>query len=284
MIMKIINHKHLALYLIILCVTLFMVFYRYIDYAYKTPSRLQSASQSQDSDLSPEALEQAKNKTILQHFFDLRANFTLNSTYRDFIGIKFRIVPVVIISVIFLYTNIKNCLIKYNIGRNTQYQSEIDKLQRKLSLIPAFFSTITIVILFCIGLTSTQPNLGIHFTLLYDHSDIISSLMRNNLTVLVVFEIINFIGIYILTQLALRLTERYGKLDGILIFLIAMWIVPIFNVTTGVLYEAKILLPHTILINGAYVGASLFQMITPIFITAIISFWLRRLNTDEIEL
>ncbi len=279
---RIINYKHLALYLIILCATLFMVFYRYIDYAYKTPSRLQNTSQ--ESDLSPEALEQAKNKTFLQHFFDLRANFTLNSTYRDFIGVKFRIIPVVIISVIFLYTNIRNCLIKYNIGRNTQYQSEINKLQRKLSLIPAFFSIITVVVLFCIGLVSTQPNLGTYFTLLYDHSDIISGLMRNNLIVLVVFEIVNFIGIYTLTQLTLRLTERYGKLDGILIFLIMMWIVPIFNVTTGVLYEAKMLLPHTILINGAYVGTSLFQMIAPIFIAGIISFWLRRLNTDEIEL
>lgn len=278
---RIINYKHLALYLIILCATLFMVFYRYIDYAYKTPSRLQNTSQ--DSDLSPEMIKQAKRKNVLQHFLDLRANFTLNSTYQDFIGIKFRVIPIVIISVIFLYSNFKNHLIKYNIGRNARYQSEINKLQCKLSFIPAVFSVIMVIILFCIGLTSTRTNLGIHFTLLYDHSDIINSLMSNNLIVLIVFEIVNFIGIYILTQLALRLTERYGKLDGILIFLIIMWIVPIFNITTGILYEAKILLPHAILLNGAYIGTNSFQMIAPIVIAGVISFWLRRLSTNEIE-
>lgn len=281
MIMKIINRKYLALYLIILCATLFMVFYRYIDYAYKAPSRLQNTSQ--DSDLSPEIIEQAKHKNVLQHFLDLRANFTLDSTHSDYIAIKLRVIPVIIISVIFLYINLKNHLIKYNIGRNTKYQSEIDKLQNKLSLIPACFSAVAVLALFLIGLTSTRPNLGMHFTLLYDHSDIISFIMRNNFIVLIVFEIVSFIGIYVLTQLTLRLIDRYGKLDGILIFLLIVWIIPMLPVSTGILYEAKVLLPHALLSNGVYIGTSLFQMIAPIVIASVISFWLRRLNTNEIE-
>lgn len=281
MIMKIINRKYLALYLIILCATLFMVFYRYIDYAYKTPSRLQDTSQ--ESDMPPEMIEKAKKKTFLEHFFDLRANFTLDSTHSDYIAIKLRVIPVIIISVIFLYINLKNHLIKYNIGRNTKYQSEIDKLQNKLSLIPACFSAVAVLALFLIGLASTQPNLGMHFTFLYDHSDIINFIMRNDFIVLLVFEIVNFIGIYVLTKLTLRLIDRYGKLDGILIFLIAIWIIPILPISTGILYEAKMLLPHAILINSAYVGTSSFQMIAPIVIASVISFWLRRLNTNEIE-
>lgn len=281
MIMKIINRKYLALYLIILYATLFMVFYRYIDYAYKAPSRLQNTSQ--DSDLSPEIIEQVKHKNVLQHFLDLRANFTLDSTHSDYIAIKLRVIPIIIISVIFLYINLKNHLIKYNIGRNTKYQSEIDKLQNKLSLIPACFSAVAVFALFLIGLTSTRPNLGMHFTFLYDHSDIINFIMRNNYVVLIVFEIVNFIGIYVLTKLTLRLIDRYGKLDGILIFLLIVWIIPMLPVSTGILYEAKVLLPHALLSNGVYIGTSLFQMIAPIVIASVISFWLRRLNTNAIE-
>lgn len=278
---RIINYKHLALYLIILCATLFMVFYRHIDYAYKAPSRLQNVSQ--DSDISPEVIEKAKKKTFLEHFFDLRANFTLDSTHSDYAAIKFRVVPIVVVSVIFLYINLKNHLIKYNIGRNNKYEFEINKLQRKLSLIPACFSAVVVLALFLIGLTSTRPNLGMHFTLLYDHSDIISFIMRNNFIVLIVFEIVSFIGIYVLTQLTLRLIDRYGKLDGILIFLLIVWIIPMLPVSTGILYEAKVLLPHALLSNGVYIGTSLFQMIAPIVIASVISFWLRRLNTNEIE-
>ena len=43
------------------------------------------------------------------------------------------------------------------------------------------------------------------------------------------------------------------------------------------------LLPHALLINGAYIGTNSFQMIAPIVIAGVISFWLRRLSTNEIE-
>lgn len=278
---RIINYKYIVLYLIILLATFFMVFYRNIDYAYKAPSRLQNISE--DSDMSPEEIERDRKKTFLQHFLDQKQGFSVGQKYNDILGIKTRTLPIVIISTIFLYLSIKNHLVKYNIGRNTRYQREKLKLKRKIALIPPLFSLASIVLLVVIGLLSSNDNFGYEFYFLYDHNSILRIFAFNELASFLVNEVFLFIGIYLLSMLTLELVDRYGKLDGILMFLIMVWVLPIFIIPRGYFNQAlHLFLPHNSMILTAP-GVNLLKVIAPMIVMILAIFWIRRLKTDEVE-
>lgn len=281
--MKILNRKYLVLYLIILLAAFFMVFYRNIDYAYKAPSRLQNISE--DSDMSPEEIERDRQKTFLQHFLDQKPDFLVDQKYNDLLGIKTRTLPIVIVSTIFLYLSIKNHLVKYNIGRNTRYQQEKLKLKRKIALIPPLFSLASVTLLVIIGLTSgsSANNFSYHFYFLYDHNSILRIFAFNELASFLVNEVFLFIGIYLLSMLTLELVDRYGKLDGILIFLIMVWVLPIFIIPRGYFNQAlHLFLPHNSMVLTAP-GVNLLKVIAPMIVMILAIFWIRRLKTDEVE-
>ena len=283
MTMKIINHKYLALYLIILCATLFMVFYRYIDYAYKAPSRLQDTSQ--ESDMPPEMIEKAKKKNFLEHFLDLKNHFAFNSTYADYGSAKIRVLPIVIISTIFLYSNLKNHAIKYTIGRNNTYQRGKSKLKIKIALITPIFSLTIILVLLTIGLLSTDRNFSSPlFYFMYNHSDIISLFMINRIVCFVFFEVVIFVWLFLFNLLTLNLLDRYGKFDTLLIVIILAWLAPavlLGNTFLEIIYQ---LLPGGVFLLGSLNGYTLAQLLMPILVLIIANIWIGKLSNDKLEI
>lgn len=282
---RILNLKHIILFGVITIVSLFMVFYIYINYAYELTARIENISYNDYSgDMTREEFEKVKNNNFFQNFLSLKEGFSFDISYSTYCQIKTRIIPIVIISSFFLYSSIKCNLVKYNIGRNNRYIKENIKFKRRIAMIPAVLSLIMVLILLIIGLLSTKNNFLTYFKFLYDHNDIISYVMFNNIAVLIVFEILSFIGIYALSLFSLEIVDRYGNTDGIIISLIILWILPIITSSNvGILVEIRKILPHSILLIGLENGTSLIDMALPIIILAISILWIRKLNYDKIE-
>ena len=282
---RILNYKYIILFGIIAVLSLFMIFYVYINYAYEMPSRIKNIDYNNYSgDMSREEIEKIKNNNFFQNFFSLKDGFSVDTSYSKYCQIKIRIIPIVIISVFFLYSSLKRNLVKYNIGRNNEYIRENNKLKKRIAMIPAIFSLIIVVALVVIGMLSTKSNFSTYFKFLYDHNDIISYFMFNNIAVLIVFEILSFIGIYVFSLFSLEIADRYGNTDGIIIFLILSWILPIITSSNiGMIVETRRILPHSVLLIGAEHGSSLVDLILPIIILTILVLWIRKLDYDKIE-
>lgn len=152
-------------------------------------------------------------------------------------------------------------------------------------MIPALFSLIIVFALIVIGLLSNKNNFLTYFKFLYNHNDIISYVMFNNVAVLIVFEIFSFIGIYLLSLFSLELVDRYGNIDAIIIFLIISWVLPIFISGNSMIFTAiRKILPHSILLISLEYGTSLMDLILPIIILIISILWIRKLKYDKIEI
>lgn len=152
-------------------------------------------------------------------------------------------------------------------------------------MIPALFSLIIVFALIVIGLLSNKNNFLTYFKFLYNHNDIISYVMFNNVAVLIVFEIFSFIGIYLLSLFSLELVDRYGNIDAIIIFLIISWVLPIFISGDLMIFTAiRKILPHSILLISLEYGTSLMDLILPIIILIISILWIRKLKYDKIEI
>ena len=241
---RILNYKYMILFGIIAFITMFMVFYVYINYAYEMPSRYENVNYD-ETDLTREEIEKIRNNNFLQNFLSLKEGFSFDESYSRYCAVKTRIIPIVVISIFFLYSSIKCNLVKYNIGRNNKFAKENNKLKRRIALIPALFSLIIVFALIVIGLLSNKNNFLTYFKFLYNHNDIISYVMFNNVAVLIVFEIFSFIGIYLLSLFSLELVDRYGNIDAIIIFLIISWVLPIFISGDLMIFTAiRKILPH----------------------------------------
>lgn len=282
---KILNFKYIILLISIAVVSLFMVFYVYINYTYEMHGRYKNIDLSTYSgDMPKEKIEEIQSRNIFQNFLSLKDGFSIDMSYSKYCQIKTRIIPIVIISAFFLYSNLKRNLIKYNIGRNDKYVNENNKLKRKISMIPAVFSLIVVLILTIIGLFSTTNNFLTYFKFLYNHNDMISYFMFNNIMVFIIFEIISFIGIYAFSLFALEIVDRYGNIDGTIIFIILSWVLPIITSSnSNILVEIRKALPHSILLIGTEHGCSIIDLILPIVILGASILWIRKLDYDKIE-
>lgn len=282
---KILSFKYIALYGIIAFVTLFMVFYIFINYTFDVDSKYKNLNYSNyEGDMSQEEFEETKNQNIFQKFLSLKEGFSFDTSYSKYCQIKIRIIPITIISIFFLYSNIKNKLIKYNIGRNINYNKENLKLKRRVALIPAVFSLLLVIILLVIGLVSTKNNFLTYFKFLYNHNDILNCFIFNNIASFICFEIFSFIGIYIFSLFSLEVVDRYGNIDGIIILLIISWIFPIITSGAGnVLLEINKILPHSVFFIGAVDGTAFLDLFIPVVILECLILWLRKLDYDKIE-
>ena len=182
---RILNYKYMILFGIIAFITMFMVFYVYINYAYEMPSRYENVNYD-ETDLTREEIEKIRNNNFLQNFLSLKEGFSFDESYSRYCAVKTRIIPIVVISIFFLYSSIKCNLVKYNIGRNNKFAKENNKLKRRIALIPALFSLIIVFALIVIGLLSNKNNFLTYFKFLYNHNDIINGLLVAGLFGLVV--------------------------------------------------------------------------------------------------
>ena len=81
--------------------------------------------------------------------------FNIYDKYHDYIIIKLKIIPMIILGIVFLFVNFKNNLIKYTIGKKEVYNQEILKLKRKVALIPNIYLFIITVIMLIITFINT---------------------------------------------------------------------------------------------------------------------------------
>lgn len=58
-------------------------------------------------------------------------HFNIYDKYHEYIIIKLKIIPMIILGIVFLFVNFKNNLIKYTIGKKEVYNQEILKLKEK---------------------------------------------------------------------------------------------------------------------------------------------------------
>ena len=278
--------KNILVFLAIFIITFFTVFYRYIDYAAKTPERLKDlvVSESRDVPITEEELEIKKKKNFFENFIELKNYFNMDDLYMDYTSTKVRIIPLITIMSIFIYMNLKNKLLKYNIGRNVKFEKEKNKSKKLLALLTPVYSLVLVLILLTIALISSNLNFKKYWDFLFSKNDILSLIFVNNISVFIGKEIITFIGLYIFNLFVLELADRYETINAIIIMFMLIWLVPALTLNSSeILSNVNNYGIYGILTFGSSYSYTLIEIIIPIITTGLFIYWIKRLNTDEKE-
>ena len=129
-------------------------------------------------------------------------------------------IPILLAIITYEYYQLKNKLIKFNIGKNDKYNKELNNTKFKLSLIATIniicIFILTLSISFIFGGFKNIDNLYRN-NALFDENSILRGLFGSNIGILM-FGIIRIaISIFLASILALDVVEKIGYVKGILI-------------------------------------------------------------------
>lgn len=215
-------------------------------------------------------------------------NFNIYDRYHDYMMIKLKIVPILILGIVFIFVNLKNNLIKYTIGKKEVYNEEILKIKRKIALIPEIYFIVITMIAIIITIFNTKllfTDNNSYFDLVFNKNDVLYFLTPFSFLRFILLEFITLVSFYLLTELVLELVDRYGEINGILISGFVIWILPslcISNHPFFMFYNRYVPtgLMHSILL----MSISITNIIFPLFVQFILVFWMRRLSTENKEI
>ena len=215
-------------------------------------------------------------------------HFNIYDKYHDYIIIKLKIIPMIILGIVFLFVNFKNNLIKYTIGKKEVYNKEILKLKRKVALIPNIYLFIIMVIMLIITFINTKQiftDNNSYFDLVFNKNDILYFITPIPIFRFIILELVTFISFYLLTELVLELVDRYGEINGILISGFVIWILPALFITNHPFFMHYNRYVPTGLMNSiSLMSISITNVILPLIIQFVVVFWIRRLNIEKKEI
>lgn len=266
------NWKYLILFGAIILIGLYMIYSGYI-FEY-----LNYNIQSSEDGISTENLVQMRNK-----FFLGNIRFDLN--YTGYNGIKHRVALATIIATIFILSTMKRRLLKYNIGRNEEYNKEMSKLKYRLSFITPIVSLLMVLIILFIGIVfSSEKGIGDLWSKVY-HPESIFGFIKEPHMVLVVVEIMSFLGLYIISLLSYEIVDRYDVFKGIIIIFLIYLLIPILVTYLPIKIPDIVKSMPSQLINfNNFMVTDPLEFIIPAIMYIGITFWIRKLEDKNIEI
>ena len=266
------NWKYLILFGAIILIGLYMIYSGYV-FEY-----LNYNVQSSEEGISTEDLMQMRNKYFL-------GNIRFDLNYTGYNGIKHRVALATIIATIFILSTMKRRLLKYNIGRNEEYNKEMSKLKYRLSFITPIVSLLIVLIVLFIGFVfSSEKGIGDLWLKVY-HPESIFGFIREPYMVLIVLEIMSFIGLYIISLLSYEIVDRYDGFKGIIIIFLIYLLIPIL-ITYLPLKISNIVksMPSQLINFNNFMLIDPLEFIIPAIMYIGIVLWIRKLEDENIEI
>ena len=153
----------------------------------------------------------------------VRELLSFDNRFRTYLMIRMTIFPISVIFVSFLYLNKKHNLIKYNIGRNNKYEKELWKDRLKFAIVPVLHYVIVLTIMVVLAL-STGNNIDYKFFWEIKEGSFLYGIKDNQLLLFGFEQVITMFGTYVLSVMGILCLEALGKLRGIILFFVLMWI------------------------------------------------------------
>ena len=265
------NWKYITLFIVLILLTLYMVYSIYfIQYFnFNTKSSIEG--------YSTEKLINMKNEYLW-------GNLRFDLNYSGYNGIKYRVVLATIIGTVFILSILKKRLIKYNIGRNSEYHNEINKLKYKLAFVTPVFSLFMVILILAIGfIFSSDKTLGINWENTYHRESFLSGVI-NPLAVLTLTEVMSFIGLYIISILSYEIVDRFDVFRGIAIIFIVYLLLPIIisYIPLGI-KNISLSMPSFLISFNNYVFRNPLNFILIALLYVGVIFWMRKLDDKNVE-
>ena len=249
------NWKYITLFIVLILLTLYMVYSIYfIQYFnFNTKSSIEG--------YSTEKLINMKNEYLW-------GNLRFDLNYSGYNGIKYRVVLATIIGTVFILSILKKRLIKYNIGRNSEYHNEINKLKYKLAFVTPVFSLVMVLLI----LENTY------------HRESFLSGVINPLAVLTLTEVMSFIGLYIISILSYEIVDRFDVFRGIAIIFIVYLLLPIIisYIPLGI-KNISLSMPALLINFNNYVFRNPLRFVLIALLYVGVIFWMRKLDDKNVE-
>ena len=153
----------------------------------------------------------------------VRELLSFDNRFRTYLMIRMTIFPISVVFVSFLYLNKKHNLIKYNIGRNNKYEKELWKDRLKFAIVPVLHYVIVLTIMVVLAL-STGNNIDYKFFWEIKEGSFLYGIKDNQLLLFGFEQVITMFGTYVLSVMGILCLEALGKLRGIILFFVLMWI------------------------------------------------------------
>ena len=194
-------------------------------------------------------------------------------------------IPILLAIITYEYYQIKNKLIKFNIGKNDNYNKELNNTKFKLALI----ATINIICIFILTLSISFIFGGFNNienvyknNPLFDENSILRGLFGSNIGILM-FGIIRIaISTFLASILALDVVEKIGYVKGILIFWAYLIIISI--TIYGIKDVPKFLAPlESIILIGKNQNLTIIDILKNYIIYLLPIFFIRIFLKNEVN-
>ena len=205
--------------------------------------------------------------------------------FSQFIQFVIIYIPILLAIITYEYYQIKNKLIKFNIGKNDNYNKELNNTKFKLAVI----ATINIVgifmfslcISFIFGGFNNIDNLYKN-NVLFDENSILRSLFGSNIGILIFGIIRTAISTFLASILSLEVVEKIGYVKGILIFWAYLIIISI--TIYGIKDAPKFLAPlESIILIGKNQNLTIIDILKNYIIYILPIFFIRSFSKNEVN-
>ena len=227
---------------------------------------------------SIEKINEVRSKVIA-------ASFDIGVIFPKFIQFVIIYIPILLAIITYEYYQLKNKLIKFNIGKNDNYNKELNNTKFKLAVI----ATINIIGIFILSLLISYIFGGFNNidnlyrnNVLFDEKSILKSLFGSNVGILI-FGIIRIaISTFLASILSLDIVEKIGYVKGILIFWAYLIIVSI--TIYGIKDAPKFLAPlESIILIGKNQNLTILDILKNYIIYILPIFFIRIFLKNEVN-
>ena len=193
--------------------------------------------------------------------------------------------PILLAIITYEYYQIKNKLIKFNIGKNDNYNKELNNTKFKLAVIATINIIGIFIFSFCIsfifGGFKNIDNLYKN-NHLFDENSILRSLFGSNIGILIFGIIRTAISTFLASILSLEIVEKIGYVKGILIFWAYLIIISI--IIYGIKDAPKFLAPlESIILIGKNQNLTIIDILKNYIIYILPIFFIRFFSKNEVN-
>ena len=215
----------------------------------------------------------------------MQAHLTYGRIFSQFIQFIIIYIPILLAIITYEYYQLKNKLIKFNIGKNDKYNKELNNTKFKLAVI----ATINIIgififslcISFIFGGFNNIDNLYKN-NALFDENSVLRGLFGSDIGILMFGIIRTAISTFLATILSLDIVEKIGYVKGILIFWAYLIIISI--TIYGIKDVPKFLAPlESIILIGKNQNLTIIDILKNYIIYLLPIFFIRIFLKNEVN-
>ena len=192
-------------------------------------------------------------------------------------------IPILLAIITYEYYQLKNKLIKFNIGKNDKYNKELNNTKFKLAVI----ATINIIGIFILSLLISYIFGGFNNienlyrnNALFDENSVLRGLFGSDIGILI-FGIIRIaISTFLASILSLDIVEKIGYVKGILIFWAYLIIVSIYGIKDAPKFLAPL---ESIILIGKNQNLTILDILKNYIIYILPIFFIRIFLKNEVN-